>query len=120
MTNTSRDDSNLPLDNLSAYALVRRADLWSRLLRREEEESIARLVPVDLQWLSNEKQGFIGERSLVDVLLERHWDEPILTCIFIFLRRSNGLHWHVSSRFEEKFLFTKDVMTRLCIPRQNS
>ena len=108
MTNTSRDDSNLPLDNLSAYALVRRADLWSRLLRRDEEESIARLVPVDLQWLSNEKQGFIGERSLVDVLLERHWDESDLD---LHLHLPEALKRFALARFgpglEEEFLSAK-------------
>ena len=66
--------TGLPLDESSAYELIRRADLWSSLLRRQEEESIARLVPYDSELIAQKKKDFIGERSLVDVLEELHWN----------------------------------------------
>ena len=98
-------DTTLPLDQSSAYELIRRADLWSSLLRRQEEESIARIVPYDSELIAQKKQDFIGERSLVDVLEELHWNEEDLD---LHLHLPDALTKFATSRFgpglEEEFL----------------
>ena len=102
------DDADLPLDQLSAYGLVRRSDLWSRLIRRDEEESIARVVPVDFEWLANQKEDFIGDRSLTEVLNDMHWQESDLD---LHLHLPEALKRFALSRFgpglEEEFLSAK-------------
>ena len=73
MTLNELDDLNLPLDMSSAYALIRRGRFWQQLIRRDEEESIADIVPIDFEHLAQKKADFIGDRSLTDVLQEMNW-----------------------------------------------
>ena len=55
MYNDSVDDDSDLLSISCLPSLIRRAILWERLVRRHEEESIARLVPVDSQWLADKE-----------------------------------------------------------------
>ena len=59
MTSTTSDPALLFADDPSAaasiQALVRRMDLWPQLLRRQQEELITHLVPLDPQWLQERR-----------------------------------------------------------------
>ena len=69
------DPSVFPLDNESVFNLVRRDNLWPRLIRRQEEEFIAELVPIESEWIESQRESFLGDRTLEDVLREKHWDD---------------------------------------------
>ena len=105
MTLNELDDLNLPLDLSSAYALIRRGRFWQQLIRRDEEESIADIVPIDFEHLAQKKADFIGDRSLTDVLQEMNWAESELD---LHLHLPDALQRFASARFspglEEDFL----------------
>ena len=108
MYNDSVDDTCFPLDLESAYELIRRCNLWPSLIRRQEEETIAALIPVDLEWLADKRNEFISDRSLEDVLRENHWEEADLD---LHLHLPEALNKFALSHFgpglEEEFLSAK-------------
>jgi hypothetical protein len=82
MTSTTSDPALLFADDPSAaasiQALVRRMDLWPQLLRRQQEELITHLVPLDPQWLQERRHDHLAGESL-EAVLERHrWSEADL------------------------------------------
>jgi len=86
-------------------ALVRRMELTPQLLRRLQEEQIAALVPLDADWLADQRSQLVADASL-DVFLEtRGWSEADLD---LDLRRPEALLRFARQRFgpglEERFL----------------
>ena len=65
------DSPQLPLDAHTTHQLVRRLDLWSQLLRRQEEEAIAALVPVESEWVEAKRQELLGQQPLQELLEQR-------------------------------------------------
>jgi len=59
-------------------ALVGRMELWPQLLRRQQEEQIAALVPIESSWLQERQQDFLAGEPLEDVLQRRRWNEQDL------------------------------------------
>jgi hypothetical protein len=63
---------------LAIQALVRRMDLWPQLFRRQQEEQIACLVPLDSEWLQQSLSEFLAGEPLEKVLSRRRWSEADL------------------------------------------
>ena len=54
---------------------MNRSSIWfdeiifgNALVRRQEEEFIARLVPIESEWIESQRESFLGDRTLEDVL----------------------------------------------------
>jgi hypothetical protein len=58
--------------------LVRRLELFPQLLRRQQEEAISALVPLDWAWLGEQRQLATADQSLEAVLEARGWLEADL------------------------------------------
>ena len=56
-------------------ALVRRMELVPQLVRRQQEELIVQNVALPPEWLEEQRQAFLGDQSLVQVLEARNWTE---------------------------------------------
>ena len=59
-------------------ALVHRMDLLPQLVRRVQEESILEQVPIPSDWLDEQRQAFLGDKTLTQVLESRGWSEQDL------------------------------------------
>ena len=56
-------------------AFVRRMDLLPRLVRRQQEELILERVPIESEWLQQQRQAFIGDQTIQIVLDSHGWSE---------------------------------------------
>jgi hypothetical protein len=86
-------------------ALVRRMELWPQLLRRQQEELITALVPIEPSWLQQQRQVFLGDEPLDQVLTRHRWLEADLD---LHLARPEALRRFAEERFgpglEEAFM----------------
>ena len=71
-------------DDSEISALVRRLELIPQLIRRQQEELILQKVPISSAWILEQRQIFLGELTLQDLLVQRGW--PKVISIFIFAR----------------------------------
>lgn len=67
-----------PLDIPTSLQFVTRLELWPKLLRRFEEEYIASLVPIDSEFIVENKSMLIGNSSLSEYLSEHLMSEADL------------------------------------------
>ena len=58
--------------------LVRRMNLLPKLIRRQQEELIIDEVPVPKDWLDEQRQVFLGDKSIDQLLQERCWEKADL------------------------------------------
>lgn len=97
--------SQVSLTPEDCYDLVRRMELWPQLLRRQEEDLIASLVPFDPDWLDQQRESFLSGQSLSEVLHQRKWTEADLD---LHLHRPEALHRFAMALFgpglEDEFL----------------
>lgn len=93
------------LSNDQALALLGRLELWPQLLRRQQEELITAAVPLPEAWLEEQRQTFLAERPLQDLLAEKGWSEADLD---LHLARPEALLRFARQRFgpglEDRFL----------------
>ena len=86
-------------------ALVRRMELTPQLLRRLQEEQIAALVPLEADWLAEQRSQLLADASLEAFLEARGWSEADLD---LHLQRPEALIRFARQRFgpglEERFL----------------
>ena len=59
-------------------ALVRRMEIFPKLVRRQQEELILENVPISAEWLEEQRQAFLGNEILSDLLAKRGWSESDL------------------------------------------
>ena len=50
-------------------------DLLPQIVRRQQEELIVEQVSLPPQWLEQQRQAFLGDQSLVQVLESRGWSD---------------------------------------------
>ena len=50
-------------------------DLLPRLVRRQQEELILERVPIESEWLQQQRQAFIGDQTIQIVLDSHGWSE---------------------------------------------
>jgi len=93
------------LSEAELVALVRRLELKPQLLRRQQEELIAALVPIDDDWLARQRQQVLADRHLQDWLADRGWSDEDFD---LHLRLPEALNRFARQRFgpglEERFL----------------
>jgi len=86
-------------------ALVRRLEWLPQLLRRQQEEQLVALVPLDPDWLEQQRSVALADQSLEQHLAQRHWSEADFD---LHLRRPEALRRFAAQRFgpglEERFL----------------
>lgn len=89
----------------AVMALVRRMELWPQLLRRQQEELVTALVPIEPSWLQQQRQDFLGDEPLDQVLARHRWLESDLD---LHLARPEALRRFAEERFgpglEETFM----------------
>ena len=89
-------------------ALVRRMELLPQLVRRQQEELILEQVLLPPEWLEEQRQAFLADQSLVDVLKTRGWSERDLD---LNLQLPEALRRFSKQRFgpglEESFLASR-------------
>mgnify|MGYP006270169491 CR=1 FL=1 len=93
------------LNSDQVLELNRRLELMPQLLRRQIEEQISTLVPLPEEWLSEQREAFLGAATLEDGLSAHGWLEADLD---LHLRRPEALKRFAEQRFgpglEEQFL----------------
>jgi len=93
------------LPDADLAALVRRLELMPQLLRRQQEEQIVALVPLDSDWLADQRGQALADGSLEQLLEQRGWTEADFD---LHLRRPEALLRFARQRFgpglEERFL----------------
>lgn len=86
-------------------ALVRRLELLPQLLRRQQEELITAMVPLEPEWLAEQRSQILGDLSCDLWLQQRGWTEADLD---LHLCRPEALLRFARQRFgpglEERFL----------------
>ena len=104
MTNLRKD----LLAESEIAALVRRMELLPQLVRRQQEELIIDEVRLPPEWLEQQRQAFLADQNLVEVLACRDWKEPDLD---LHLKRPEALRRFSRQRFgpglEEAFLASR-------------
>jgi len=94
-----------PLAYHDLSALVRRLELLPQLLRRQQEELITGMVPLEPEWLDEQRNQLLGNLSCEQWLMDRGWTE---TDLDLHLRRPEALLRFARQRFgpglEERFL----------------
>ena len=89
-------------------ALVQRMELLPQLVRRQQEELIVQQVSLTSDWLEEQRQVFLDDQSLADVLETRGWTESDLD---LHLRRPESLRRFAKQRFgpglEDSFLASR-------------
>ena len=89
-------------------SLVQRMDLLPQLVRRQQEELILEQVPLPPELLENQRQAFLADQSLVQVLEARGWSERDLD---LHIKRPEALRRFARQRFgpglEETFLASR-------------
>ena len=94
-----------PQTAVAVRDLVRRMELEPQLLRRQQEELITTLVPLEPEWLKSSREAFLAGESLDCALTRRRWSESDLE---LHLARPEALRRFAEQRFgpglEEAFL----------------
>jgi len=94
--------------------LARRLELLPQFLRRQVEEEITALVPLDPTWLSEQRASLLGDGTLDDFLAARAWTDEDLE---LHLRRPEALRRFAEQRFgpglEEQFLAAEGSRDRV-------
>ena len=62
------DLSLFDLDHDSLSSLLSRLNLWPKILRRQEEEAIISIVPLDDTWLDSRRSTILGKQSIDEYL----------------------------------------------------
>ena len=62
-------------DDSEIASLVKRMELLPKLVRRQQEELILEQVSLPPEWLEEQRQAFLGDQSLDQVLESRGWSE---------------------------------------------
>lgn len=98
-------DTNGPLADQDALALMRRMELLPQLLRRQQEEQIIASVGLSQAWIDTQRDAFLGDQDLHDLLSAKGWQIGDLE---LNLCRTEALNRFASQRFgpglEEAFL----------------
>lgn len=98
-------DSERLLTHQDLSVLVRRLELLPKLLRRQQEELITAMVPLEPEWLTEQRSQILGDLSCEQWLSDRGWTEADLD---LHLRRPEALLRFARQRFgpglEERFL----------------
>ncbi len=88
--------------------LINRLELLPILLKRQQEEEIVRLVPIEEDVIKELRDSFLGDKTLEEVLIERNWTEQDFD---LHLRRPEALARFAAHQFapglEERFLSSK-------------
>lgn len=104
MSNTMR----ALFDESEIASLVKRMELLPKLVRRQQEELILEHVPLPHEWIEEQRQAFLGEQSLAQVLETRGWSERDLD---VYLQLPEALRRFAKQRFgpglEETFLSSR-------------
>jgi len=94
-----------PISAAELELLVRRMELMPQLLRRQQEEHIVALVPLEEHWLAEQRSQALAESTLEQFLEARGWTEADFD---LHLRRPEALLRFARQRFgpglEERFL----------------
>jgi hypothetical protein len=94
-----------PQTAIAVQDLARRMELGPQLLRRQQEELITALVPLESEWLESSREAFLAGESLDSALARRRWSE---TDLELHLARPEALRRFAEQRFgpglEEAFL----------------
>ena len=89
-------------------SLVQRMELLPQLVRRQQEELILEEVSLPSDWLEEQRQAFLGDHSLAQVLETRGWSERDLD---LHLQRPEALRRFGKQRFgpglEDTFLASR-------------
>ena len=89
-------------------ALVQRMELLPQLVRRQQEEQILEKVALPSEWQEEERQAFLGDQSLNQVLQARGWTEHDLD---LHLQLPEALRRFAKQRFgpgsEDTFLASR-------------
>jgi parvulin-like peptidyl-prolyl isomerase len=97
------ETSPIPVDDLPP--LIRRMGLYPQLIRRQEEELITDLVPLEDEWLARQRIQVLADLSIDQYLKIHGWSESDFD---IELRRREALQrfarQHFSPGLEERFL----------------
>lgn len=87
------------------HDLVRRMELMPQLLRRQIEEEICQVVPLEPEWLLEQRKTVLGDQEPEAFLVARGWSEADLE---LHLWRPEALRRFAEQRFgpglEERFL----------------
>ena len=76
----------VPVFRVGDSCLVRRMELVPQLVRRQQEELILEKVALSPEWLEEQRQAFLGDQSLAQVLETEVGLRVILIFIFSALR----------------------------------
>ena len=89
-------------------SLVQRMELFPQLVRRRQEEMILEQVPLPTEWLEEQRQAFLADQTLAQVLEARGWSERDLD---LHLLRPEALRRFAKQRFgpglEDTFLASR-------------
>ena len=95
-------------DDSEIASLVKRMELLPKLVRRQQEELILEQVSLPPEWLEEQRQAFLGDQSLDQVLESRGWSERDLD---VTLQLPEALRRFAKQRFgpglEETFLSSR-------------
>ncbi len=98
---------NKHLSSDAIQTLVRRLELLPQLLVRQQEEEIIKLVPIESEWIEQERRKIFAEQDEAEFLKERGWTARDLE---LYLLRPEALRRFAHQRFgpglEEKFLLS--------------
>lgn len=98
----------LQLSQEELFGLVCRAELWTQLLRRHEEESIVEIVALPEAWIQQQYETLVPQQGWADWCNERAWSDRDLR---IHLQRSEALkryaRQNLSAGLEDAFLSSK-------------
>ena len=95
-------------DDSEIASLVKRMELLPKLVRRQQEELILEQVSLPPEWLEEQRQAFLGDQSLDQVLESRGWSKRDLD---VTLQLPEALRRFAKQRFgpglEETFLSSR-------------
>ena len=98
-------DLNTLFEESEIVELVRRMEFLPMLVRRQQEELILEQVSLSSQWLDEQRQSFLADQSLEEVLESRGWSVRDLD---LHLQRPEALRrfarQHFGPGLEESFL----------------
>ena len=103
LTDSTASGKDEDLQVLASY--INKLNLWPKLLRRQQEEEILKLVPICPDWLDKQRVNFLGDNSLDSVLQSNNWSPDDLD-VFLSLPEALRLfaEYQFSPGLEELFL----------------
>ena len=114
MKEQGSDPADLLGGQEAVQSLLRRLELLPQLLRRQEEEAIIAAVGLSPDWLEEQRQGCLGETTLVDWLAAKGWQAHDLD---LHLARPEALKRFASQRFgpglEDLFLASQGAYDQI-------